>query len=292
MNCWKSLKGKVKFREPLKRHTTFKVGGKAEVFIEPRDKDDLKSALRLAKEHGLAVFILGRGSNILAADKGIKGAVLKLSAPFFKRTTFKNNRLYAGSGALLAGIISSCLKRGLSGTEFLSGIPGTLGGALAMNAGTAGRDIGSLVRKVEVMDYRGNTRSLGSKEIKFAYRKSSLAPGIILGAELQLKKEKPAGIRKRINDCLKRRRLTQDLSWPSAGCVFKNPRGDFAGRLIDACGLKGRRSGGARVSLRHANFIINTGNARATDILKLIEGIKKEVHSRFGVVLEPEIKIW
>ena len=189
MNWWKKLKGKVRFLEPLAKHTTFKIGGPAEFFIEPEDITDLKLLLNLVKRYKIPVFLIGGGSNILINDKGIRGAVLHLNSPYFKRFIFKNNRLEAGSGVMLSRMVLKTYKRGLSGVEFLSGIPGTLGGALVMNAGAWGRNIGDLVEEVNVMDYNGNIKSLGKKKIKFGYRQSSLEKFIILSACLKLTKK-------------------------------------------------------------------------------------------------------
>ncbi len=292
MNWWKDLKGKVILKEPLERHTSFKIGGPARFFISPADMDDLRSLIISAKTHKIPVFIIGAGSNILAADKGVKGIALKLHLPFFKKLSQRNNYLEAGSGATLKELMQAALERSLSGLEFLAGIPGTVGGALAMNAGAWGRDIGRLVEKVSVMDYNGRIKVLKKKDIKFWYRRSNLAKYIILGAYIKLVK----GDKRQISDNIKRylinRRNTQGACLPNAGCVFKNPPGESAGRLIDLSGLKGKRIGGAIVSERHANFILNRGNARASDVLRLMSLIKKRVRDRFKIALEPEIKIW
>lgn len=292
LKIFKGIKGKIKFQEPLKGHTTFKVGGPAKLFVEPKGINDLKLLLNLIKRHKIPFFLIGRGSNILINDNGLNAIVIRLNAPYFKRISFKNNLLNISSGVLLNNLVLSAKEHGLSGAEFLSGIPGTLGGALAMNAGVKGKNISGLVKDVTVMDYNGNTKVLDKKDIVFRYRQSSLSGYVILSARIGLAKMDKKQISNKINRYLKARKLSQDLSRPSAGCVFKNPKGHSAGRLIDLCGLKGAKIGGACVSKRHANFIVNLGNANAKDILRLMGLVKKRVRNRFSLNLEPEIKIW
>lgn len=294
MNWWRNLKGKISFEEPLKKHTTFKIGGPARFFVSPVDTPDLKSLVTLAKTEKIPVFVIGAGSNILAADRGIKGIAVKLNSPFFKKVSGPNkgNYLEAASGLAIADLIQGAKEKSLSGLEFLSGIPGTLGGALAMNAGAWGKDIARLVEKVSVMDYNGKVKVLKKKDIKFGYRKSSLAKYIILGASLKLAKRDKSQISANIKRYLSKRRDAQGVGLPNAGCVFKNPPGIGAGRLIDLAGLKGKSCGRAVVSARHANFILNQGGARASDVLKLMSLVKRRVRQRFNINLEPEIKIW
>jgi len=301
MNWQKSLKSKILESEPLSSHTSFRIGGPAEFFIRPRNIDDLKSLLESAKRYKMAFRVIGAGSNILVSDKGLKGVTLSLNSPCFRRIAFRNNCVEVGAGRTLNQFIQNLRKHCLSGAEFLVGIPGTIGGALSMNAGIIlraesqelrAKNIGDLVETVSVMDYNGKIKNLNKKGIRFNYRSSSLSKYIILGARLKLKKAKKKEIDKRIKEYLKVRKINQDYSHPSAGCVFKNPCGDSAGRLIDLCGLKGRRVGDACISSKHANFIINLGRATATDVLELMSLAKKEVKHKFGINLEPEIKIW
>jgi len=292
MSWRRNLKGKIRLEEPLKKHTTFKIGGPARFFIEPGDIADLKLLLTSAKKYKIPILVIGSGSNILINDKGVKGMVLKLNSASFRRIFIKRNCLEAGSGATLRQLIQVAAERALSGAQFLAGIPGTVGGALAMNAGAWGKNIGELVQKATVMDYNGNIKVLNKKDIRFGYRKSSLRKFIILSACIKLAKKNKKEIKDNINKYLERRRNTQDASLPNAGCIFKNPPGKSAGRLIDLCGLKGKRIGGASVSVRHANFILNQGNAKAGDILKLMRLIKTEVKRKFNITLEPEIRIW
>lgn len=292
MNWRKNLKGRVRPAQLLKARTTFKVGGPADFFIEPRDPADLKVLLGLRAKYKIPLSIIGSGSNILALDKGVKGAVVRLSSSYFRKVSFKGNCLEAGSGVLLNKVILSGKQKGLSGMEYLAGIPGTVGGALAMNAGIPKRCIADLVRDVRVMDRSGKIKTLPKRKIKFSYRSSGLDRYIILSARFNLKKAAQTEIQNRIKSQLKWRKDNQDMAQASAGCVFKNPNGYSAGKLIDLCGLKGKSVGGACVSLKHANFIINRGNARAQDVLKLMRLVRRQVKNKFGVTLEPEIKIW
>jgi UDP-N-acetylmuramate dehydrogenase len=296
MNLPQALKNKFLKNEPLKKHTTFRIGGPAEFFAEPSDIGDLAGFVYFAKKYRVPLRIIGAGSNILASDKGLKGITVSLDSQYFKKIVFRGNLAEAGAGAFLSRLLDNARHKGFSGIEFLAAIPGTLGGALAMNAGITEkgkrREVGDLVENVSVMDYNGKVITLSRGQIKFGYRQSDLSKYIILNARFRLKKAKPREIGRRIKDHISRRRLTQDYSFPSAGCVFKNPPGDSAGRLMDLCGLKGRRIGGAAVSLKHANFILNLEAASFQDVRKLMGLVRKEVKKRFGIALEPEIKIW
>ena len=241
----------------------------------------------------MPVTVIGAGTNILASDRGFKKIVLHLDAQCFKNISRDGNRLICGSALSLAQLVSAACEYGLGGLEFLSGIPGTLGGALAGNAGAWGRDIGLVVEKVSVMNYSGRIKTLERKQIKFAYRSSGLAKYVILEAVLGLRKSNRPRIRKKLSAYLAARRNQQENLFPSAGCVFKNPSGaEPAGSLIDLCGLKGASVGGAQISLRHGNFIVNAGSASAADVLALMRLAVKKVKERFGVILQPEIKLW
>lgn len=292
MNWLISLKGKVRFKEPLKKYTTFEIGGPAKFFVEPHDFADLKLAVTSAKKYKIPIFLLGAGSNILVSDDGVDGMIIRLSSPIFKEISNHKNSLVVGSGLSLRQLVREASNQSLSGVEFLAGIPGTVGGALAMNAGAWGKNISDLVEKIKVMDYNGNIKILSKKEIKFEYRKSSLEKYIILNARIKLYKKNKKEIRDDMKRYLFYRINTQDNSFPNAGCIFKNPPDEVAARLIDSCSLKGKSQGGAFVSLRHANFILNQKNAKASDVLKLMDLIKKSVKQKFNISLEPEIKIW
>lgn len=287
-----AIRGKIKFGEPLNKHTTFRIGGPAYLFIEPRSCADLRSAVSLAKKYKIPVLVIGAGSNILAGDKGIEAVVLHLNSVFFKKAYFKGNRLEVSCGLSLGRLIKLAQEHSLSGAEFLTGIPGTVGGALAMNAGAWGKTIGDLVESARVMDYEGRVKTLNKPDIRFGYRQSSLKDYIILNAGLRFVKKDKEAIKEEIDKYRQLRSNAQDNSLPNAGCVFRNPANISAGRLIDLCGLKGKSKGDAFVSMKHANFILNRGRGRAADVLGLMGLIKKRVNKKFGIDLEPEIKIW
>jgi UDP-N-acetylmuramate dehydrogenase len=292
MNWWKGLKVKVKLNEPMKAYTTFKIGGPARYFIEPFDAEALKLLLKTLKRYNIPFLVMGAGSNILANDKGVAAAVLRLNAASFKKISIRNHCIDAGAAAMLGRIIACAQKHGLSGLEFLAGIPGTVGGALAMNAGVPGDSIGDTVEEVRVMDYCGRVKTIKKKDITFGYRKSSLAKYIILSARLKLSAGNKNEIRNKISRNLRHRWSVHDLSRPSAGCAFKNPDGISAGRLMDLCGLKGKRIGRACISHKHANFILNMGNANSSDVLRLMNLARDQVKKKFKISLEPEIIIW
>ena len=289
---FKGIKGRVRQKEYLKDYTTFKIGGPAKFLIEPKDTHGLKRALNLLKRYKTPIFVLGAGSNILVSDKGVNAAVIRLVSAYFKKVRFRGNFCEAGSGAMLKQVISSATRRTLSGMEFLAGIPATLGGALVMNAGVAEKNIGDLVKTVTVMDYDGKIKNLNKKDIKFGYRTSNFSKYIILGACIKLTKSNKQEIKDKIKRYLSYRQATQDLSFANAGCVFKNPKRYSAGKLIDLCGLKGKRIGDACISNKHANFILNLNKAKSRDVLKLMGLIKARVKKKFNINLESEIRIW
>jgi UDP-N-acetylmuramate dehydrogenase len=293
MNWPKNLKSKILKKEPLKRHTTFQIGGPAEFFISPENNQELAQVVALARMNKKPLRTLGAGSNILAAERLMRGICLCLSRPFFKKISFQGDRVQAGAGCALAQLLRQCQRKGLGGMEFVAGIPGTVGGALAMNAGVKEASLSDLIENVQVMDYNGRVKDLKPKAIRFGYRSSSLDRYIILAARFRLKSANPAKIREKIEANLAKRRLKQDYTFPSAGCFFKNPaKAPAAARLIDLCGLKGKTIGKAAISRKHANFIVNLGNAKAAEVLKLAALAKKKVKAVFGVDLEEEIKIW
>jgi len=292
MNWLKNLKGKVKRAEALSKHTSFRIGGRADFFIEPDDSEDLKLLLKHAEKNKLKLLFIGSGSNILVKDADIKKIIVHLSSGNFAKVKFENNYCEVGSGVTLAKLIRQASLRGLGGLEFLTGIPGTVGGALMMNAGAWGKEIADFLEDISVMDYNGNLELLKRNKIRFAYRSSGLDKYIILGARFKLNKATQIQIKNKIDKYLKRRRKSQDFAFPNAGCVFKNPRNNTAGKLIDLCGLKDRSAGGAVISKKHANFILNKNNAKARDVLKLMKLAKIKVKRNFNINLEPEIKIW
>ncbi|MFH0855715.1 MAG: UDP-N-acetylmuramate dehydrogenase [Candidatus Omnitrophota bacterium] len=290
MNWPKELK--IKYNYPLKSKTTFKIGSGALFFSEPAGRKELSLLVKAAREKKLPVFVLGAGSNLLISDKMVKGLVIKLNSPCFKEIRGGGGLIKAGGAVALAWLIKFARERSLQGLEFLVGIPGTVGGALAMNAGCWGHSFGDFVKEVEIMDRNGKIKYLKNCRVGFGYRKSNLEKYIILSSLLELKK----GERSRIEENIARfsafRRKTQDLSYPNAGCIFKNPGKASAGELIDLCGLKGKNIGDAFVSERHANFILNKGKASSRDVLRLMRLIKSRVKDKFKLNLQPEIKIW
>ncbi|PIQ86615.1 MAG: UDP-N-acetylenolpyruvoylglucosamine reductase [Candidatus Omnitrophica bacterium CG11_big_fil_rev_8_21_14_0_20_43_6] len=288
----KNLSKKIKTKVNLADFTSFKIGGRAEYFFEPQNLKCLQQALISAQQAGLRVFILGSGSNILVSDSGLAGLVIKLNHRNFKRIYCQDSCIIAGSGLKLSQLISFAAKRGLSGVEFLAGIPGSLGGSLMGNAGAWGNSIGALVKQLGVLDYNGKLKNLTAHQLKFGYRKSNLNKYIIIWAKLKLSAENKKVIASRVKEYLLKRKAAWQNSLPSAGCIFKNPGLDPAGRLIELCGLKGQAKGNAIICGQHANFILNTGGAGSRDVLFLMDLMQRKVKAKFKVNLEPEIKIW
>ncbi len=282
----------VLINEPMSKHTTFKIGGPADFFLTPENEEQLKLVYRAAKQSDLPIFILGNGSNLLVGDKGIRGVVISL---FKKMDNIDviDEKLVAACGAPMSRVSSTALKAGLGGFEFASGIPGTVGGGVYMNAGAYGFELKDIIEYVRYMDSEGNILEISGQDCEFGYRKSIFQKMgyIILGCTFKLKKDSPDSIRQRVNDYTQRRNSKQPIEKPSAGSVFKRPEGHFAGALIEGANLKGFSVGGAQVSEKHAGFIINTGNAMAADVLNLIEHIKSVVKDKYDVLLEPEIKL-
>ena len=304
----KIIKGKVRFNELLSGHTTFKIGGPADIWIEPNDLNDLSKIVRFAKEKHLKVFIIGNGSNLLVKDKGYRGIAIKLNAPFFKKIEFNDEKVTVGSGLDLYRLVDITKNKNLSGCEFLVGIPGTVGGALVTNVGVSWtsnlRDkrasIADLIEEVDVLTLNGRTKTLKKKNLKFDYRSSDLSKYIVISAKLKLKLKKRSQINKTIEEFIKYRNSTQKIKRANAGCIFKNPvlnknyldkNRSTAAKLIDLCDLKGKRVGDVSVSRKHANFIVNQGKAKALDVLRAIKIIQKRVKEKFNIYLEPEIKI-
>jgi len=287
-----SAKTRVLLDEPLAGHTTLRIGPRARFWIEPYSIDDLRALLKEKKFHNIGCLVIGSGSKLLI-KKDIDLAV-HLGSPNFKKISIEESEVSAGSGVPLANLIEAASRSNLAGLEPLSGIPATLGGALAMNAGVSWperQEIGNLVQSLEVLDKNGNIKILKNEDFKFGYRSLNLSEFIIISARLKLERRPNSEIRRSIDKFLAYRRRTQDLSGFSAGCIFKNPCRYSAGRLIDKCGFKGKYIGDAVVSKKHANFIINRGNASASDVCALIKLIQKEVYRKFKVRLKPEIKI-
>lgn len=274
--------------QTLKKHTSFRIGGPADYFCIPKNIEELKEALQFAKERKLRVAILGAGTNTLVLDRGFSGLVIKIAGGLNWIKVY-GSKVCVGGGVLLPRLIRNLANKGLGGLEFLAGIPGSIGGAVVMNAGAWGKEIGKYVLAAKVLEKNGKEKIIKKKQLGFGYRKSRLQgkPGIITEVIFRLRKKKRKSIEKMIKEYLSRRKKNQPLGIPNSGSVFKNPRGSFAGKLIEEAGCKGMRIGDAQVSARHGNFIVNLGDARAKDVIKLMTAVQKAVKTK----LEPEIKI-
>jgi UDP-N-acetylmuramate dehydrogenase len=280
----------VRRDEAMSRHTTYRIGGPAALFVECANIADLSAATSILAEEDVEWTVLGKGSNVLASDQGYDGAVLTLGRDF-KRHALDEDHLRTGAGVILAAVVQDAFKLGLSGLEFAVGIPGTVGGALAMNAGSREEWIGSIVESVTVFEPSSGLVRLRGPEIAWAYRRTDLPKrGIIVEAVLRVVESDAVGIRRQMEASLRRRKRSQPLGMPSAGSVFVNPEGDSAGRLIEAAGLKGARVGGAAISDVHANFIVNAGGATAADVLSLVRLVRDAVRDSNGIELRPEIR--
>lgn len=284
--------------EPLARHTWFKVGGPARWFARPRTPADVSELVRRCRDHRLDHLVLGLGANLLVDDEGVDAVVTRLDAPHFTTVMFGDERsgdevlVSAGAGADMAKFAWSTVKRGLRGLEVLAGIPGTVGGIIRMNAGGRFGCVADTVRDVSVIMPDGRLHTLTPAQVGFAYRHTGLTGAVVCGATFRLRRDDPARVQADYREIWSYKTQSQPLKYHSAGCVFKNPAGDSAGRLIDRAGLKGARQGGAYVSDHHANFIIADDGASAADVMALIGRIRREVHERFGTLLEMEVQVW
>ena len=286
----KHIKGKILINEPLKNHTTFRIGGAADIMIIPEDVESLINIIKIANDNNIAWFVMGNGSNILVSDEGYRGIIIKICKAI-NYIKIEGNKIVAGAGVILPYLSVYAAKNGLGSLEHLAGIPGTLGGAVVMNAGSCKEEIGNVVEEVKIINSEGEIETLSKEDLKFGYRYSSLQNGskIVLEVKLKLKKENPDVIKDRIRKILKKRREKFPLKYPNAGSIFKKPKDAYAGELIEKAGCKGLKVGDAKVSEKHANFIINLGNAKAKDVLFLLKKVRKRVYDKFGILLEPEI---
>lgn len=280
----------VKKDEPMDKHTTFRVGGTADFFVEIGTASELADIIDYLNKTERSYFILGNGSNLLVGDKGYEGVILHLGSRF-SDIKVDGNRITAKAGALLSAVAKTAVSNSLAGFEFAAGIPGTVGGAMVMNAGAYDGEMRQVVSKVTVMNMDGELLELDNETMEFGYRTSIIKnrPFIVLEAEFSLQKGEQSKIRAKMDDYNARRRSRQPLEYPSAGSTFKRPEGYFAGKLIMDAGLRGYRVGGAQVSEKHCGFIINVGNATAADISELMEEVKEKVEKQFSVTLEPEV---
>ncbi len=286
----KIMRGKVLLEEPLSRHTSFKIGGSASVWVEPLDVEDLMSVLEFLKGKKVPFLVLGSGTNVLVRDGGFGGVLISMKK--FSEMMVRENCIAAGGGAGLGKVLEKALEAELTGLEFAAGIPGTVGGAVVTNAGGRTGEIGGLVRKVTVLGMERGMLSLSGKELGFAYRSCSLDTEIIvIKVEIELCGGKKDEIKDRMDEVLGHKKKTQPLDCPCAGCIFKNPGGRSAGGLIESAGLAGKEIGDARISTKHANFIVNLGRAKASDVICLMEMVETKIFERFGIKLEREIVI-
>jgi UDP-N-acetylmuramate dehydrogenase len=292
MTLFNGLEATVKTEEPLAEHTWFALGGPAEYFIEPHSPEALQEVVRRCRENDLPIYVLGSGANLLVADTGVRGAVIHLASEAFSQVTFDAAGVSVGAGADLGKLVLSCVRQGRAGLEGLTGIPGSVGGAVRMNAGGAFGDIGSAVRDVTVMTDEGEIFQRMRVDLAFAYRSTNITSKFILGASFDLDEDDPHRILKQVKQIWIYKKNTQPLSARNAGCIFKNPRGLSAGALIDKAGLKGKSVGGAKVSEKHANFILAEKGCTAFDVLRLIDLIRDDVAREFNVNLEKEIEVW
>ena len=287
-----SGKENVRFNEEMSKHTTFRVGGPADIFVTPENPDTAAKLIWYMNKVGQDYFILGNGSNILVGDKGYRGTVISLSKGF-DSITAEGEVITAGAGAILSAVSHTALDASLSGMEFASGIPGTLGGAMVMNAGAYGSEMKDIVESVDMIAANGNIITFNNEQMKFAYRESVCRKEklTVISVKLKLCKGNRDMIRSRMDELAEKRRMKQPLEFASAGSTFKRPEGHFAGKLIMDAGLSGMTIGGAKVSEKHCGFIINTGNATAADILDCINEVQEKVQRAFNVTLEPEVCI-
>lgn len=285
----KFLKGRITLNESLAPYTTFRIGGVADYYVEPADTEDALNIVRYLNKQGVPYYVMGNGSNVLISDEGIRGVVINTEASF-NYLKINDNKIISGSGVKMAKFVDFAIQNSFGGVEMLAGIPATIGGALVMNAGCYGGETSTYVTTVAAI--AGNVlKKLSKQECEFRYRGSNLKGTVVLEAEFELPKGNKEEITKRRKELLLHRNETQPVEVPNAGCVFKNPADNKAAILIQECGLKGVSYGGAMVSPKHANFIVNTGNATANDVVELVKIVKRTVKDKTGYNLEMEVKL-
>ncbi len=285
---------KVKTDEPLARYTSMKIGGPADYFIEAEQDAALRQLLALLARHGTNVCLLGNGSNVLVSDRGVRGAVIHLSGDF-KRAAWREDETAVtadvGAACVVTQLARAAARKGYAGLEFAEGIPGTVGGALVMNAGAYGSEFEKVVEQVEGVSAQGAALCFARAQMNFAYRDSHLPPGMVVTrVRLRLRKDEATRVTSKLRELVTQRKSSQPSGHPNSGSMFRNPPGDFAGRLIEAAGLKGKRIGQAQISERHANFIVNLNGARADEVRQLMDLARAEVKQRFGIELIAEVK--
>lgn len=284
----------LRMYEPMARHTSFRIGGPAEVMAFPKNRDELKKLLNVSALLDRKPAILGAGTNVLAPDNGLQGLVICLKDCFNGMETMGEHCIRVAAGVTLSRAAVFAAGYGLGGLEFAHGIPGTVGGGVFMNAGAYGGEISAVCKSVDVMDYRGNITTFSADEMAFSYRHSRLedCPGIVLEAVFSLMPKPEQEIRELMRELMAKRKASQPLEYPSAGSAFKRPAGGYAAALIDQAGLKGFTVGGAAVSEKHAGFVVNLGKATASDVVSLLRCVSDTVYEYAGIHLEPEVRIW
>lgn len=287
------VRGQVYANEPMWRHTSFRIGGPADVLVVPEDVSDLLTLIRILSDLQAPFYVIGAGTNLLVKDQGIRGVVIKVANSISHIDSLNDGRLRCGAGALLPLVCRKAALLGLSGLEFASGIPGTVGGAVAMNAAAFGGVMAELVDAAEVITYDGQQVKLNRETLEPGAKTTRILtePLIVVEIDFTLKPGRREQVLQKMQEYLEERAHRQPLSLPSAGCAFKNPKGEGAGRFIDAAGLKGLRVGGAEISRLHANFIVNSGGATCEDVMSLMKHVQDVVYSKFQVTLEPEVRI-
>jgi UDP-N-acetylmuramate dehydrogenase len=292
MSIFSGLEQIVKTDYQLARRTWYGLGGPADYFIRPKTIEQLREVVKRCNENGIRIYVMGFGSNLLIGDDGLRAAVIKLEAEQFAQIKYEDQEVTAWAGAELSKLVLTCVEKGLSGIEALTGIPGSVGGAVKMNAGGNFGDFGSAVESVTLMDSDGVVFEKSKPELEFDYRKTNITAKFVLNARLKLNTADPEQIMRTVKEIWIYKKNNQPLNTKNSGCIFKNPPGASAGALIDRAGLKGLKIGGAIVSDKHANFIIAEKGCRSRDVIRLIEAIKQRVKEQFDVELELEIEIW
>lgn len=282
----------VLMEEPMKYHTTFRTGGPAEYFIKPKNGEEIREVIGICKEYQLPYYVIGNGSNLLVSDDGFRGAVIRIGKEM-SDIRFEGNQVIAKAGASLAFLAMEVCKRGLTGFEFATGIPGALGGAVAMNAGAYGGEMAQILKSAVVLDHKGEIRELSLEELELGYRTSVIQKEdyIVLEACMEFQPGDPNDINSKCAELKKSREEKQPLEYASAGSTFKRPEGHFAGKLIMDAGLRGCSVGDAQISEKHCGFLINRGAATAKDIVQLMKQVQETVYSQYGVKLEPEVRL-
>jgi len=292
MNIFNGLEEIVETDYPLAKRTWYGLGGAADYFIRPNTLKQLKDVVRRCKKNRIPIYVMGFGSNLLIGDNGLRGVVIKLESEQFTQMEFDGTEVTAWAGAELSKLVLTCVEKGLSGIEALTGIPGSVGGAVKTNAGGNFGDFGSAIKTVTLMDGDGNIFEKSKPELVFDYRRTNIEAKFILSAKLQLSESDSEQIMRTVKEIWIYKKNNQPLNTKNSGCIFKNPRGSSAGALIDRAGLKGLRIGGAVVSEKHANFIIAEKGCKSSDVMKLIDTIKQKIKEQFDTELELEVEIW